>query len=154
MTVGDSMKLNKVTEMISNFSSEFHIWFKGLIGSKTFCSPDNKKWSLISNNINFLLSSLPHPHPRHFFSFTPSFFIGSLLCLYRFIWLKPFYASLILLHGTKINKARRNSPILLKSPHSFCFQSRNKIIKQWARTEGELCAEVKGPGRMLKHNHS
>lgn len=39
---------------------------------------------------------------------------------------KPFYASIFLLHGIKINKARRNSPILLKSPRSFCFQSLNK----------------------------
>lgn len=68
---------------------------------------------------SFLLSPIPDTFlPSH----PPGFYW--VLALFIQIYLasvEPFYTSLFLLHGIKINKARRNSPVLFKSTSFLLF---------------------------------
>lgn len=131
MTGGDNLKgLNK------DYKDDFLISTQSLILVKSFSlgqrhfvlqviinSPYHyRKYKIFPSS--FPVSSPPTPT---FLLFTSSFLLGP-CSIYPDLFgsVKPFYTSLFLLHGIKINKARRNSPILLKSPHSFCFQSLNK----------------------------
>lgn len=115
--------------MIPNFHPELNPSLRYFIGSKELCSlGNNRQTPMLQHLLDFLFYSiLLSPIPNTFLSSHPLVFYW-VLALFIQIYLgsvEPFYTSLFLLHGIKINKARI-ALSCLRAPRSFCFQSLNK----------------------------